>query len=260
MADEDDAGAGDASDASLASPPFGSPRFLFEAVDVTLTDDELELFCVVADDVMVSRRLRSEDPWPPLAPVAELNSLAIETDPTISGDGRTMYFTSYRDGGDGDLFRSARAGPSDAWSLPQRVAELSSPLGDCCAVVGTDPDTLLFASFRTGDADIYATDRPDSDSPWSTPRPVSELNAPDSDDLPAQWRGGLLVMDSTRAAGGRDVYVVNYDPGGVTGSPEPLSSINGPANDRDAWLSVDGRRIYFQSDREGVDRIYVAER
>ena len=249
------------SDGSLAGVRFGSPRFLFDAVDVSLSDDELELYCVVADDLMVSRRGRLDDPWPPLSLVTELNSFDIETDPTVSGDGRTMFFTSYRDGGNGDLFVSTRIERGDTeWSPPVRVPELSSPRGDCCAVIAPGGNTLLFASFRTGDADIYRTERVGPSQPWSPPRPVDGLNVPQSDDLTAQWRAEVLVMDSTRAAGGRDIYLATVAPDGDVGVPEPVSSVNGPANDRDAWISVDGRRIYFQSDREGVDRIYVAER
>jgi hypothetical protein len=39
---------------------------------------------------------------------------------------------------------------------------------------------------------------------------------------------------------------------------EPLDDLNTPRDERDPWLSPDGRELYFASDRSGHYDIYVA--
>jgi hypothetical protein len=236
---------------------FGLPRELFPAGDPFLTDDELELFASDSN-IVAARRASTTEAWGPLVLIEELASDATETDPSVSLDGLTMIFTSYRDGGEGDLYYSERAARGGTWSAPIRIAELSSPYPDCCAVQNAARTVVLFASERSGNMDIYRAERADPSQPWSTPVVVPELTTTSFHELPSQWRGDRLVFDSDRAMRGRDVYIARYGPGGLL-SLQAIDSVNSTGDDRNAWLSVDERRIYFQSDRSGQQVVYVAD-
>jgi hypothetical protein len=39
---------------------------------------------------------------------------------------------------------------------------------------------------------------------------------------------------------------------------QPLDDLNTPADERDPWLTPDGKTLYFTSDRDGVLTIYTA--
>jgi hypothetical protein len=79
-------------------------------------------------------------------------------------------------------------------------------------------------------------------------------------------QGGLeLYYSSTRNAGqGSDLFVARrsslQDP---FGEPQPLD-VNTAADERDPWLSMDRKHLYFTSDRPTADfeqyTIYVSER
>jgi Tol biopolymer transport system component len=49
------------------------------------------------------------------------------------------------------------------------------------------------------------------------------------------------------------------DLGAHFSDPLPVTGLNTDADDRDPWLSADGKRLYFSSDRVGELDIYVAE-
>ncbi|MDQ3749985.1 MAG: FG-GAP-like repeat-containing protein [Acidobacteriota bacterium] len=61
-------------------------------------------------DIFVSTRASVSAPWNPPVPVAGINTASNEYSPTLSADGTTMYFSSNRAGGVGDmdLYSTAR--------------------------------------------------------------------------------------------------------------------------------------------------------
>jgi hypothetical protein len=70
-----------------------------------------------------------------------------------------------------------------------------------------------------------------------------------------------LALADDRAARVSDlVYEVSLDIPSVRTEPitGPLGSLNTDADERDPWLSPDGQRLYFASDRDGVLNIYEA--
>jgi len=80
--------------------------------------DGLEIFITTdrpgvlgMNDIFVSTRASVSAPWNPPVAVAGINTASSEAQPTLSADGRTMYFTSNRAGGLGafDLYSTARA-------------------------------------------------------------------------------------------------------------------------------------------------------
>jgi hypothetical protein len=261
-----DAGADLDGDAGAVSTlAFGVPRPLsptfsdYGVLDLSLTDDELELVFAVGD-FFVARRSSLDGAWSEPVPIGELSSTHIDTDPRISGDGLRIVFTSYRDTPEGDLYYATRDDrtPGTPWSTPVRMVEVSSSAHDCCTSFGDDTDALYLSSDRAGSFDVYHSAR-DPAGVWSAPVPVSELNTT-ADDYVGHYRTDVFLLDRVSAAGDRDIVATTPTGPGTFGPVAPVGGVNGPREDRDAWLSADGRRLYFSSDRDGAFDIYLAER
>ena len=91
-----------------------------------------------------------------------INSSVNDFDPTITGDGLTMFFTSDRPGGVGgeDFWMTTRASATDtAWTAPVDVTDINSTGADGAASISLDGKTIYFATSRAtsvgGDVDIW---------------------------------------------------------------------------------------------------------
>jgi outer membrane protein OmpA-like peptidoglycan-associated protein len=106
-----------------------------------------------------------------LGPV--INTTKWETQPSLSSDGRTLYFTSNRPGGFGksDIWMSRLQDNGD-WSVPENLGEVINTRGsEMAPFIHPDGQTLYFSSDRhvgMGGIDLFVTQR-DSANNWSDP-------------------------------------------------------------------------------------------
>lgn len=87
-----------------------------------------------------------------------INSPYWDSNPTITSDGRTLYFSSDRPGGKGnaDIYVSTRT--REGWTKAKPIAILNSPEDDLTPHIAYDNETFTFASNRAGGEggfDIY---------------------------------------------------------------------------------------------------------
>ena len=151
-----------------------------------------------------------------------------ELDPTLSADGRQLYFASDRPGGLGgyDLYGSefvdGESG-SGAWSPPHALRSLNSPFDDLGPALHPQGHVLVFA----------------------TARPATFLRSP-----PASWDTVLLKSWEPRPL---DLAYVSRR----TGEAAPwkgLSGVSGAGTanaETQPCFSHDGDFLYFSSDRSG---------
>jgi serine/threonine protein kinase/Tol biopolymer transport system component len=105
-------------------------------------------------DLWVTTRKDLDAPWSPpqnLGPV--VNSSDWEGGPSISADGRTLFFSSRRAGGAGeaDLWVTRRATTGDVWTQPVNLGPLvNSALGDGSPCISPNGFTLYFHSTWRG--------------------------------------------------------------------------------------------------------------
>jgi hypothetical protein len=131
-------------------------------------------------DVWMTTRPTISDPWgPPVNLGPPVNSAFDDGDPSISDDGRILFFTSGRPGGYGnyDLWVSKRKTTDDQWgttvNLGRSVNQTSNDLG---ANISADGRTLYFNSNRPGGYGSYDI--------WQAPIiPVVDFNGDEKVDL-----------------------------------------------------------------------------
>ncbi len=127
-------------------------------------------------DIYVSTRATTNDPWgDPVNLGSRINSPSGDGSPSISANGLSLFFGSFRAGGHGeaDLWITTRATLDDQWNVPVNLGPSVNRSG-----IELDPDissdglTLLFSAYRSdgaGGFDIWMTWRDTITSPWNTP-------------------------------------------------------------------------------------------
>lgn len=237
----------------------------------TLTADMLEIFFTserdgVPADVFVAERASRSAKFGPARRVDGVSEAGVETSPAISPDGLTLWWASDRAGGHGDLdiWVATRRSRSAAWSEPANVDALNSstldiprPLGEHARVMpmASDRETpgyyqILFATLNEG-----ATD-------FAEPEPVPELMYPEKSTVDGFLSDdGLTLFYVTGPEfGAADLYVASRrSTNDAFEHDTPLDDLNTTNDERDPWLSPDGRQLYFSSDRSGHYDIYVAD-
>lgn len=163
-----------------------------------------------------------------------------EKQPSISPDGKTLYFVSNRGNGKGgyDIWRSTKV-DDYSWSEPENLGDsINTPLNEQSPFIHFDNQTLFFSSaghVGMGGLDIYKSTMI-NDSTWSTPKnfgyPINTFK--DEDGLIVNAKGSMAYFSSDiNPQSGRDIYMFEL-PQEVR--PTPSSYISGTITDaRSGW-------------------------
>jgi hypothetical protein len=135
-------------------------------------------------DLYVTTRATTEDPWSePVNLGPTVNSTGNDSDPSISADGLSLYFSTWqgpRPGGLGgdDIWVTTRKTADDTWSEPVNLGPpINTASNDHKPCISSDGLALFFNSSRPGgftpsvfdNSDIYVSTRPSKDAPWGEP-------------------------------------------------------------------------------------------
>lgn len=199
-------------------------------------------------------------PFSPAVEVVELNQGAINSeDPSLTDDLLEVVFASTRAGGVGgvDIWSSTRASAAAPWGAPVLASTINSTSEEAAPEISGDGLTLVLASNRPGGAglyDLYLATRASRGAAWSAPALITEL-ASSADEFSGSINSGRtrLVFVSSRpgGSGAADIYEASRaSSSAIWGTPVALP-INSMADDSAAWMSGDGRTLYFGSTRAG---------
>jgi outer membrane protein OmpA-like peptidoglycan-associated protein len=192
-----------------------------------------------------------------LGPV--LNSSAEDFGPTITADGRTMYFVSRRSGGKGaDDFWVTHSPENDdtTWFAPVNLEQINTIVGDGAASIAADGQTIYFATNRntteSNDMNIWVATLEGKD--WKNIREVgSPVNTTKWESQPSiSPDGKKLFFASNRGSKDVNIYVSHQLADGRWTEPRDLGSkVNTKGYDGSPFMAADGTTLYFSSDGRG---------
>lgn len=193
---------------------------------------------------------RANGRWAPPQNIGPpVNTQHWETQPSLSSDGRTLYFVSNRPGGQGSMdIWVTRLDASGQWGDPQNLGpQINTPKEDASPFIHPDGRTLYFASqgqIGMGGYDLFKSQLSDTGN-WSPPQNLGyPINTPDDEiGLIVNTRGDLALFASDRFEGqGKDIYRFELAP---EIRPRPVTYVSGEVYDQDskeklrAWFVVE---------------------
>ena len=248
-----------------------------ESGNPTLTADLLEIVFTTGRvsgnaDVWIAERANPSLPFDPPTPIDEVNQASFETSAAISADGLTLWFGSDRAGvvGGNDIWVSGRATRASAWSSPVNVVALNTTAEDIPRPPGQHGLVMPLASTLATPLNYqtYLATRPSVGAPFGRPAVIAELAYPDrstvdafltDDGLTLFYASAPLPLTDGGAVPTADLFVAwRRSTSEAFSVTQPLDDLNTPGDERDPWLTPDGRTLYFTSDRGGVLSIYTA--
>lgn len=216
-------------------------------------------------DLWVTTRVTVSDPWDPPVNLGPMVSSSYTDDtPSISADGLTLYFSSYRPGGHDnmDIWRATRETTDDEWAAPVNLGPtINSSSFDWSPSISADGSLLVFSSDRPrgdGKTDLWMTRPSTTDGPWLEPVNLGPpVNSPSVEATPSISADGLLLFFQSNRTGGYggqvDIWVVRRkttdDPWSQPVNLGPV--INTWGFDGTPSISADGSTLYFASNRPG---------
>lgn len=149
-----------------------------------------------------------------------INTRAWESQPSLSADGRTLYFTSSRGGGIGsrDIWVTYRK-KNGQWLKPINLGEtINTKKGDESPFIHADGQTLYFRSkgrIGMGGADLYFSKR-QTDGTWGTPEnlgyPINTSANEGSLIVSLDGATGYFASDKSDSKGATDLYSFEMPP------------------------------------------------
>ena len=191
-----------------------------------------------------------------------------DSHPTLSPDGRTLYFL--KNTPSFDLWTIVESNWQGAAWGPIRTVQFSGQYPDGDLVFARDGRHALFVSARPvngkprTDTEIWAIER--TATGWTEPRHVTELSSPGDEWFPTLTTDGSVYFGSTRPGGqgGCDLWRSKWVNGRFQ-APENLGApLNSAAEEIEAYIAPDESYIVFAAkgrpDSLGSYDIYVSER
>lgn len=149
---------------------------------------------------------------------APVNTPGWESQPSISADGRTLYFVSTRNGGRGgyDLWKSDLMAEG-SWSVPVNLGpEINTPYDEQSPFIHPDDQTLYFSSNGwpgLGNKDLFITHKKNPGEQkisWEKPQnlgyPINTFGEESGLSISSSGRLAFFASDKQGGSGGFDIY------------------------------------------------------
>jgi outer membrane protein OmpA-like peptidoglycan-associated protein len=255
-----------------------------------INSDKHEYFAAITVDgkkLMYTRNFRSEGSasqedfysseridsvWQPAQPMNEINTTANEGAPSLSADGKIMFFAACADGPDNSYGPGRRGyGSCDIfyavlinghWSKPQNLGPpVNTGDWETQPSFSSDGKTLYFVRGHVNknhsqeNADIYMSTL-NANGEFQTPvRLSNKINTPGKEESVFIHPDNMTLYfssDGHVGMGGLDIFMSKRQPDGEWGDPVNLGyPINTCANDNSILVDPSGKLAYFASDRPG---------
>jgi outer membrane protein OmpA-like peptidoglycan-associated protein/tetratricopeptide (TPR) repeat protein len=193
-------------------------------------------------DIYVSRR-EGKDWSTPFNIGAPINTAGWESQPSLSADGRTLYFTSTRPGGRGgyDIWKSDLK-TDGSWTNPVNLGpNINTPYDEQSPFIHPDGQTLYFSSNGWpgfGNKDIFISRKDSSVNlpeglNWSKPEnlgyPINTFGEESSLTIAGNGKTAFFASDKPGGFGGLDLYSFELP---VNLRPKPVTYVKGKIFDK----------------------------
>ena len=190
--------------------------------------------------------------------LSEINSPQSDYAPFITPDGKTLYFSSSREGGYGgeDIYYSTLE--NGYWSPPKNLGPpINSPYNEGAMCLSPDGKTMYITICGRpdsyGECDIYVSVK--QGETWSEPKNLGKnVNSTWWDGHPTlSPTGDTLYFASDRFGGfgGMDLYFTYKTPNGWARAKNFGYPINNARDQTSPFMHIDGRTLYFSSAGHG---------
>ncbi len=188
------------------------------------------------------------------------SSTSQDYNPTLTGDGLTLFFDSTRAGS--HIYVATRSSTVASFGAPSLAANINSGSADVQPFITEDGQELWFTSNRPnglGLYDIYRAAK--TGNAFGTPEAVVALNSASDEILPVLSADKLTAYFASDRGGNTDIWM-SHRSTTADGFPTPtvVTELSSTAIDYPGWISPDNCRFYFASNRGGNYDVYVATR
>jgi Tol biopolymer transport system component len=203
-------------------------------------------------DIYVANRASRDDAFEEADPLPKLITSGDDSGPSISSDGRTLFFHS-----SGDVFVSTRSGTGASVDFGDPVglsSDINSATFEGNPFITADGQTLYFDRTSNNNATIAIMRASLGPTGFGSPTPVAELDTFNAETSMLSANGLTIFFASDRAGGlgGPDIWTAaRSTPTGVFDQIENVAVLNTTEQEYPTSLSPDGCRIYFYSNRSG---------
>ncbi len=215
------------------------------------------------EDVYVSRR--DANGWSKAEHLhGDVNSQAHEAPVWLSGDGNRLllYFNKSKSKDpkkQGDIYESDFV--DGKWTDPTPVKGINSTWRETHASMSADGKTIYFTTnnpkwAKHGGLDIVKSTYSDTEGKWSEPVDIgSKINTEWDEESPFIKPDGKTFYFSSQghtSVGGFDFFRCELSDNGTFSEPINMGiPLNTPFDDAFIYFSDDGKRVYFNSNRDG---------
>ncbi|MBX3206908.1 MAG: PD40 domain-containing protein [Labilithrix sp.] len=257
--------------------PFGSPVALpgpvnsaaFE-VAPTLMNDELTILFqrtvgVEGGSALIATRTSIDAPFgEPTELVALAQGLDGVQQPAMTVDGLLLFFVGLV-GPNSGIYTASRASPKADFANRRAFTEVNSSASESFPGLTVDGSELWLSIQNnvSSPRHLFRSVR-DNIGAYGQAVAVSELTSSKSEAGVAFSADGLTIYFGSERDGGKgdsDIWTARRST--VTaafGAASPVAELNTASGEYPGWLSADGCRLYFASDRQGGGDIFVATR
>ncbi|HXD91660.1 MAG TPA: hypothetical protein VNX01_00525 [Bacteroidia bacterium] len=217
------------------------------------------------EDVFIAQK-KDSGGWDEPKPVDALNTTGNDAPLFISHDGQKLYVFRNVALGSGDIFVSYLKGTE--WSVPEKLKGINSNYWEGSICFSPDEKTVYFSSERPGGQggrDIWFAQLMPDGIYGNIKNLGTTINTTFDEDAPfVTADGSTMFFSSTghNSTGGYDIFRSDMK-NGKWGTPYNIGKpVNSNQDDKYYWVSADGQRAYYSTERKGgfgLQDIYLVE-
>jgi hypothetical protein len=217
-------------------------------------------------DLFVAHRAHLQDEFGFAVAIEELNTGSDEYRPSLSDDGKTIYFDRRDITLAYTIMTAVRGSSTGVFAEAAPLAVVNGAASDFEPFVTADG--MYFGSTRAGLPDLYFAPR--AGAGFGTPIALTEVNSDVAEEIPVASLDARALYFSaadrdpaggTTRGHGTDVWIATRSaPGATFGSPAPVFELATADGEYPTWLSDDNCRLYYVTSRSGTHDLWVASR